>query len=109
MRFRPCIDLHEGRVKQIVGSTLRDCDSATLQTNFSSTFPPSHYARMYRRDNLVGGHVIMLGPGNDEAAADALAGWPGSRVSARGELVLPGAGGAEDLGPLTELLAHLAT
>ncbi len=77
MRFRPCIDLHEGRVKQIVGSTLRDCDSATLQTNFSSTFPPSHYARMYRRDNLVGGHVIMLGPGNDEAAADALAGWPG--------------------------------
>jgi len=40
---------------------------------------------------------------------EALAGWPGSRVSARGELVLPGAGGAEDLGPLTELLAHLAT
>ena len=77
MRFRPCIDLHDGRVKQIVGSTLRDCDSANLQTNYSSKFPPSHYARMYRQDNLVGGHVIMLGPGNEEAAVDALAGWPG--------------------------------
>ncbi|MBW2328271.1 MAG: phosphoribosylformimino-5-aminoimidazole carboxamide ribotide isomerase [Deltaproteobacteria bacterium] len=77
MRFRPCIDLHEGRVKQIVGSTLSDCDSAKLQTNFSSEFSPSHYSRMYRQDNLVGGHVILLGPGNEEAAIDALAGWPG--------------------------------
>lgn len=77
MRFRPCIDLHDGRVKQIVGSTLLDDDSANLQTNFSSKFPPSHYARMYQRDDLVGGHVIMLGPGNEEAAVDALAGWPG--------------------------------
>ena len=77
MRFRPCIDLHDGRVKQIVGSTLKDCDAATLTTNFSSEFPPSHYSRMYRQDNLVGGHIIMLGPGNEEAATDALAGWPG--------------------------------
>ena len=77
MRFRPCIDLHEGRVKQIIGSTLSDCDSANLQTNFSSEFSPSHYSRMYRQDNLVGGHVILLGPGNEEAAVDALAGWPG--------------------------------
>ncbi len=77
MHFRPCIDLHDGRVKQIVGSTLQDSDSASLQTNFSSRFPPSHYARMYRRDSLVGGHVIMLGPGNEEAALDALNGWPG--------------------------------
>lgn len=77
MRFRPCIDLHDGKVKQIIGSTLQDSDSSRLQTNFSSEFPPSHYARMYCRDNLVGGHVIMLGPGNEEAALDALAGWPG--------------------------------
>lgn len=77
MRFRPCIDLHDGRVKQIVGSTLQDCDSTNLQTNFSSKLPPSHYARMYRQDNLVGGHVILLGPGNEEAAVDALSGWPG--------------------------------
>ncbi|BCO10330.1 hypothetical protein GF1_27060 [Desulfolithobacter dissulfuricans] len=77
MRFRPCIDLHDGRVKQIVGSTLSDTASADLQTNFSSEFPPSHYARMYRDDNLTGGHVIMLGPGNEEAAVDALSAWPG--------------------------------
>uniref|UniRef100_UPI0040565BAA phosphoribosylformimino-5-aminoimidazole carboxamide ribotide isomerase n=1 Tax=Candidatus Electrothrix sp. TaxID=2170559 RepID=UPI0040565BAA len=77
MRFRPCIDLHNGKVKQIVGSTLSDSDSATLQTNFSSQFSPAHYAQMYRQDNLPGGHVIMLGPGNEEAATEALQAWPG--------------------------------
>ncbi|MFZ5797866.1 MAG: phosphoribosylformimino-5-aminoimidazole carboxamide ribotide isomerase [Desulfobulbaceae bacterium] len=77
MRFRPCIDLHSGRVKQIVGSTLRDGSAATLQTNFSSDLPSSHYATLYREDNLPGGHVIMLGPGNEEAALDALRAWPG--------------------------------
>lgn len=76
MRFRPCIDLHEGKVKQIVGSTLQD-DAVTLRTNFSSSFPPSYYAGLYRRDNLTGGHVIMLGPGNEDAARDALGAWPG--------------------------------
>ena len=76
MRFRPCIDLHAGRVKQIVGSSLNG-DLSSLQTNFSSSLAPSHYAEMYRRDNLQGGHVIMLGPGNDKAALDALAAWPG--------------------------------
>lgn len=76
MKFRPCIDLHEGRVKQIVGSTLSDGAGAQLRTNFSSDLPPSHYAEMYRRDGLTGGHVIMLGPGNDSAAREALAAWP---------------------------------
>jgi phosphoribosylformimino-5-aminoimidazole carboxamide ribotide isomerase len=77
MKFRPCIDLHEGRVKQIVGSTLTDGDATALRTNFASELPPSHYAEMYRRDGLSGGHVIMLGPGNEAAAAEALAAWPG--------------------------------
>jgi phosphoribosylformimino-5-aminoimidazole carboxamide ribotide isomerase len=77
MRFRPCIDLHNGKVKQIVGSTLNDSDSASLRTNFSSQFSSSYYARMYRQDKLFGGHVIMLGPGNEEAAAEALQAWPG--------------------------------
>lgn len=77
MKFRPCIDIHEGRVKQIVGSTLSDQDQNTLQTNFSSEYPPSYYADMYRRDNLTGGHVIMLGPRNEGAAAEALEAWPG--------------------------------
>ncbi|MHB8789984.1 MAG: phosphoribosylformimino-5-aminoimidazole carboxamide ribotide isomerase [Desulfobulbaceae bacterium] len=77
MRFRPCIDLHGGRVKQIVGSTLRDGSGDSLQTNFSSDLPPSYYAARYREDNLPGGHVIMLGPGNEAAALDALRAWPG--------------------------------
>jgi phosphoribosylformimino-5-aminoimidazole carboxamide ribotide isomerase len=77
MELRPCIDLHGGSVKQIVGSTLSDRDSGGLQTNFASDKPPSYFAEMYRRDNLTGGHIIMLGPGNEEAALDALGAWPG--------------------------------
>ena len=74
--FRPCIDLHEGRVKQIVGGSLSD-SGAGLRTNFVSERPPNWYAELYRKDNLRGGHVIMLGPGNDVAAREALAAWPG--------------------------------
>jgi phosphoribosylformimino-5-aminoimidazole carboxamide ribotide isomerase len=69
--FRPCIDLHNGQVKQIVGSSLKD-DESSLKTNFVSDLPPSHYAEMYKGDNLFGGHVIMLGKGNEEAAIEAL-------------------------------------
>ena len=76
MKFRPCIDLHEGKVKQIVGSTLSDGDRNALATNFTSEQPPAYYAEMYRRDELRGGHVIMLGPDNETAAAEALAAWP---------------------------------
>lgn len=74
--FRPCIDLHDGKVKQIVGSTLDDA-SGEARTNFVSERPPSWYAELYRSDNLNGGHVIKLGPGNDQAARDALSAWPG--------------------------------
>ena len=77
MRFRPCIDLHEGRVKQIVGSTLKDDAQDALRENFVSDRPPSYYARLFRKDGLTGGHVIMLGPGNEEAAKEALSAWPG--------------------------------
>ena len=77
MNLRPCIDIHGGCVKQIVGSTLSDQDSDSLQTNFASDKPSSYYAEMYRRDKLTGGHIIMLGPGNEEAARAALAAWPG--------------------------------
>jgi phosphoribosylformimino-5-aminoimidazole carboxamide ribotide isomerase len=75
MRFRPCIDLHGGLVKQIVGSTLRDDD--TPETNFSTDVSASHFAEMFRRDGLDGGHVIMLGPGNERAAQSALEAFPG--------------------------------
>ncbi len=75
--FRPCIDLHEGRVKQIVGSSIDDARPGALRTNFVSEKPPAWYAELYRRDNLRGGHVIKLGQGNDDAAREALAAWPG--------------------------------
>jgi len=77
MRFRPCIDLHDGRVKQIVGSSLHDNNAELLQTNFVADKSSADYARMYRQDNLTGGHIIKLGPGNDEAARKALQAWPG--------------------------------
>ena len=76
MKFRPCIDLHQGRVKQIVGSTLSDAQQESLATNFASDQPASHYAAMYKADRLFGGHVIMLGPGNEAAAAEALQAFP---------------------------------
>jgi phosphoribosylformimino-5-aminoimidazole carboxamide ribotide isomerase len=74
--FRPCIDLHEGKVKQIVGGTLGD-QSGGLRTNFISDRSAAWYAGLYRRDGLKGGHIIMLGPGNEEEARSALAAYPG--------------------------------
>ncbi|EKX49376.1 hypothetical protein GUITHDRAFT_85755 [Guillardia theta CCMP2712] len=75
MRFRPCIDLHNSIVKQIVGGTLADGKEPT--TNFTSSLSAKEYAEKYKKDNLPGGHVIMLGPGNDEAALSALQAYPG--------------------------------
>ncbi len=77
MKFRPCIDLHQGVVKQIVGSTLNDHTSESLITNFSSKRPASWFASKYRKDQLTGGHIICLGPGNEDAARDAISAWPG--------------------------------
>jgi phosphoribosylformimino-5-aminoimidazole carboxamide ribotide isomerase len=74
--FRPCIDLHEGKVKQIVGGSLNDSGGG-LRTNFVSERPASWFAELYRRDGLRGGHVIQLGPGNEAAAREALAAYPG--------------------------------
>ena len=89
MRFRPCIDLHDGKVKQIVGASLKDavCEdnssssssssSSSAVENFVSAEPSAYYAELYKRDALPGGHVIMLGLGNEEAAISALRAYPG--------------------------------
>ncbi|PIE71286.1 MAG: phosphoribosylformimino-5-aminoimidazole carboxamide ribotide isomerase [Deltaproteobacteria bacterium] len=77
MRFRPCIDLHDGVVKQIVGATLTDAAPDVPETNFTAEKPAAWFAECYRKDGLTGGHVIQLGPGNREAARAALAAWPG--------------------------------
>ncbi|ORY86829.1 Phosphoribosylformimino-5-aminoimidazole carboxamide ribotide isomerase [Protomyces lactucae-debilis] len=78
--FRPCIDIHSGVVKQIVGGTLTEQKdshaSDSLKTNWVSTRPASYYANLYKEHNLEGGHVIMLGPGCEDAATEALQAWP---------------------------------
>ncbi|KAH9921793.1 uncharacterized protein B0H18DRAFT_879937 [Fomitopsis serialis] len=75
--FRPCIDLHNGQVKQIVGGTLSENDPSTLRTNFRSSHPSAYYAELYKTHGLEGGHVIKLGPGNNDAAREALRAWEG--------------------------------
>ena len=75
MAFRPCIDLKEGRVVQIVGGTLTQDGTGTV-TNFTSERSAADFACLYRRDGLRGGHVIMLGPGSEEAARSALSAYP---------------------------------
>ena len=77
MRFRPCIDLHHGKVVQIVGGSLNEQDTGALKTNFTSSHTPAHFAQLYRDADLRGGHVIALGKGNEEAALNALSAWPG--------------------------------
>ncbi len=78
MKFRPCIDLHQGKVKQIVGSTLSlSGDDSSVVTNFASSKAASWFANLYKDNDLRGGHIIRLGPDNDEAAIDALSAWKG--------------------------------
>ncbi|GAB6096772.1 hypothetical protein JCM14469_30250 [Desulfatiferula olefinivorans] len=76
MKFRPCIDLHQGVVKQIVGGTLSDGPEGP-ETNFTAEKPARWFAERYRDDGLIGGHVIQLGPGNETAAREALSAFPG--------------------------------
>ncbi|MDB9741938.1 phosphoribosylformimino-5-aminoimidazole carboxamide ribotide isomerase [Akkermansiaceae bacterium] len=74
-KFRPCIDIHNGKVKQIVGGTLSDSGEG-VKENFVSDKDSAEFAQMYADDQLTGGHVIQLGAGNVEAAQRALAAYP---------------------------------
>lgn len=106
MQFRPCIDLRHGKVTQIVGASLKSqprplkrarievtidtketnnnekinvTNSNSVdetQTNFVTDNSSAYYAKLYKQDGLVGGHVIMLGPGNEVAALSALSAYP---------------------------------
>lgn len=59
MEFRPCIDIHNGKVKQIVGSSLSDSENAA-EENFVSEKDGAFYAGLYREHGLKGGHIILL-------------------------------------------------
>lgn len=76
MKFRPCIDIHNGVVKQIVGSSLTEDSSCELVENFVATRPASDFAAQYLIDGLTGGHVIMLGPNCEEAAMSSVKAFP---------------------------------
>lgn len=59
MKFRPCIDIHNGKVKQIIGSSLQD-DGNQAKENFVAEHDAAYYAKLYEKENLPGGHVILL-------------------------------------------------
>lgn len=65
MQFRPCIDIHNGKVKQIVGSSLKD-EGNHAKENFVSTNDASYFADLYKKNKLKGAHVIMLNAKDSE-------------------------------------------
>ena len=65
MRFRPCIDIHNGKVKQIVGGSLLD-QGNQAEENFVSEQDGAFYANLYQQAGLVGGHIILLNPESSE-------------------------------------------
>ncbi len=83
MEFRPCIDIHNGRVKQIVGGSLRD-EADTVRENFVSEQDAAFYAAFYKKNKIKGGHIILLNPESSEyygatkaQALSALRAYPG--------------------------------
>lgn len=83
MEFRPCIDIHNGKVKQIVGGSLKDTGNQA-QENFVASQDAAFYARLYQRKYIRGGHIILLNPAGSEyyeetkaQAIEALGAYPG--------------------------------
>ncbi len=90
MEFRPCIDIHNGKVKQIVGSTLSDKDNSAHE-NFVADRESAYYADLYKNLNLPGGHVINLNGSASEyheasksQVMKALAAYPGGLMAGGG-------------------------
>ena len=83
MEFRPCIDIHNGQVKQIVGSSLKD-ENNEAKENFVASKGAEYYAELYKSRNIKGGHIILLNPASSdfysatkEQALNALKAYPG--------------------------------
>lgn len=90
MELRPCIDIHNGKVKQIVGGSLRDEGDAAAE-NFVSEKDAAFYAKLYQREGLKGGHIILLNPAGSpyypatrEQALLALRTYPGGMQAGGG-------------------------
>ena len=69
MKFRPCIDIHNGKVRQIVGSSLKD-EKDQAEINFTSEQSAADYAALYKKDGLKGGHIILLNPPSSKFFAE---------------------------------------
>lgn len=65
MKFRPCIDIHNGKVKQIVGGSLKD-ENNQAKENFVSEVDSTYYANLYKANNIKGGHIILLNSKDSE-------------------------------------------
>lgn len=83
MKFRPCIDIHNGKVKQIVGGSLKDKGNQAAE-NFVASQDAAFFARLYKDKGLKGGHIILLNPAASEyyeqtkaQAMEALLAYPG--------------------------------
>lgn len=83
MQFRPCIDIHNGAVKQIVGGSLKDVGNQAKE-NFVSKYNAAFYAKLYQKYHLKGGHIILLNNKESEyfeatkaQAIEALKTYPG--------------------------------
>lgn len=83
MQFRPCIDIHNGAVKQIVGGSLKDVGNQAKE-NFVSKYNAAFYAKLYQKYQLKGGHIILLNNKESEyfeatkaQAIEALKAYPG--------------------------------
>lgn len=83
MEFRPCIDIHNGKVKQIVGGSLKD-EGNQAQENFVATQDAAFFAKLYQKYGIKGGHIILLNPIGSEyyndtkaQAVSALKSYPG--------------------------------
>lgn len=83
MEFRPCIDIHNGKVKQIVGGSLKD-EGNMADENFVSGQDAAFYANLYKKEGFRGGHIILLNARDSEyyeatkkQAVSALQAYPG--------------------------------
>ena len=103
MDFRPCIDIHNGKVKQIVGSSLKDAGSFA-QENFVSEQDAAFFAKLYEKEGIKGGHIILLNKEGTEfyeatrqQAMQALAAYPGG-LQVGGGITADNAGAFIDAG-----------
>lgn len=102
MRFRPCIDIHNGKVKQIVGGSLADKGNAADE-NFVSEYDGAFYAQLYKSRGLKGGHIILLNPSSSEYYKEDLRQAESALSEYKGGLQIGGGVNAENAAGFLEM------